>query len=145
MKILIAGGSAQTLSLVQYLAVQKHRVMLIDPDLAVCEQAADMLSHPVIHGNGWSAKSLKEAHAEKYDVIIAATGRDADNLVTCEMAKKCDIHRTIAMIDSAINAYAFQQLGIDQVICTSQMINTLVSEAVMAGSNGQSTMIGDSI
>jgi len=145
MKILVAGGSTQTLSLVSYLAMQKHRIMLIDPDMAVCEQAADMLQHPVIHGNGWSAKALKEAHAEKYDVIIAATGQDADNLITCEMAEKCAVHRSIAMIDNPGNANAFHQLGIDQVICTAQMINTLVSEAVLTGSNGQGTLIGDSI
>ena len=145
MKILVAGGSTQTLSLVSYLAMQKHRIMLIDPDMAVCEQAADMLQHPVIHGNGWSAKALKEAHAEKYDLIIAATGQDADSLIACEMARKFSIHRSIAMIDNPGNAAAFHQLGIDQVICTAQMINSMILQALVTGSTGQCTPSGDSI
>jgi trk system potassium uptake protein TrkA len=145
MKILVAGGSSLTMHIISYLISQGHRIMLIDPDLMVCEQVADMLRHPVIHGNGWSAKALKEAHAEKYDLIIAATGQDADNLVTCEMAENYAIHRSIAMVDNPGHASVFHQLGIDQVLCTAQMINSMISQAIVTGSNGQSTPIGDSI
>ena len=41
----------------------------------------------IMHGNGSAVEVLKEAGANRADVIVAATGNDEDNLVICQVSK----------------------------------------------------------
>ena len=40
-----------------------------------------------MQGDGSTVEVLKEAGANRADVIVAATGNDEDNLVICQVAK----------------------------------------------------------
>ena len=59
-------------------------------------------------------------HAE---ALIAVTGQDQNNLVSCQLAKDYfGVKRTIARVKNPKNIRVFEQLGVDSVISSTARI-----------------------
>ncbi|TAK02682.1 MAG: TrkA family potassium uptake protein, partial [Candidatus Manganitrophaceae bacterium] len=84
-------------------------------------------------GNGSRVSVLREAGANRADVLVAVTGTDEDNLVICQVAKavfKCP--RTIARVNDPRNESLFSTLGIDATVSSTRLIDSLIEEQVKA-------------
>lgn len=88
MKILIVGGWKKADFLTKSLLEKKHQVVIIHDDHSYCQFLARTYGVPVVCGDGSEPYILEEAEINGYDVVIALTPKDEDNLVICQLAKK---------------------------------------------------------
>lgn len=130
MNIIIIGGGKVGYYLVKDL-MEEHTVTLIEKDKRVCEEIANELGAMVIHGDGSELSILKAAGASKADVLIAATGKDQDNLVACQIINHNfqDV-RTIARVNNPKNEKVIQSLGVDVAVSSTSVISELIEKEV---------------
>jgi len=118
MKIGIAGGREEADYLIGLLMKDKHRLIVINDDRTYCEHlAAEYDKISVVYGNPGSEEVLNDAGIRGAEVMIALSGKDADNLEVCQMAKQMfSVRKTVCMVKNPGNVEIFKELGIDQVI-----------------------------
>ena len=88
MYIIIVGGGKVGYYLAKTLISYKHKVIVIEPVKDMCEKVANELNIPVCNGDGTTIDILTEMNTSKADIFIAVTGRDEDNLIACQLAKR---------------------------------------------------------
>ncbi len=114
--IMILGGSKLGAKTAQRLG-DDFAVKLIDNHREKCEQLADELTNTlVLHGDGRSIDFLIEEGIESMDAFIAVTGDTETNIMTCLLAKRRGVKKTIALVDNMDYMLLTQNLGIDTVI-----------------------------
>lgn len=101
MKILIAGFGEVGEHLARELSGEGYDLTILDSDKSVLEAGLNRLDVMSVQGNCASVKSLQSAGIEDSDLLIACTGIDELNLLTCMMAKTLNpqLH-TIARLHS---------------------------------------------
>jgi trk system potassium uptake protein TrkA len=134
MVIIIVGGGKVGYYLAKTLAPQKHRLVLIEEDAAMCQKIGGELSDlgvTVIHGDGTSVSDLRDAEVEEADVLIAVTGHDQNNLSACQLGKTYfGIPRTIARVNNPKNINVFHSLGVDSVVSSTAYIADIIEHEV---------------
>ena len=98
MKIIIVGSGKVGFTLADQLVREQHDVTIVDLREESLRRASDMLDVMVIHGNGVSTSTLREAGADTADLLVAATNSDEVNMVCCLTAKNMGTGYTIARI-----------------------------------------------
>lgn len=131
MKIIVVGGGKVGYYLTKTLLEHGHEPHLIEPDRATCTRLANELDVPVICGDGTMIEVLENAGAQNAFALIAVTGKDQDNLIACQLAKKIfSVSRTVARINNPRNAAAMRQLGVDIPISSTDNIARLLEREV---------------
>lgn len=129
MNVLIIGGHQIVDFLIKSLKSNGHEVILINQDYEFCQALADKYEIEAICGNGSEAESLKAAHAEKMNAIIALAEQDATNLVICELAKKqFNIKYTFAVVNNPKNEEIFQSFGVSKCVNITRILSDLVEQ-----------------
>jgi trk system potassium uptake protein len=114
--IMILGGSRIAQKTAEELSSQ-FNVKIIDFDKERCQKIADQLNDVlVINGDGRNLELLKEEGIEKMDAFIAVTGNSETNILTCQLAKKMGVKRTVAEIENIDFISLAEQVGIGSVI-----------------------------
>lgn len=98
MKIIIVGSGKVGFTLAEQLVREQHDATIVDLREESLRRASDMLDAMVIHGNGVSTSTLREAGADTADLLVAATNSDEVNMVCCLTAKNMGTGYTIARI-----------------------------------------------
>lgn len=98
MKIIIAGCGKVGYALAEQLSEEGHEIAVIEPNAEKIQAAVDSLDVIGYIGNGNSYKIQKEAGVENADLLIAVTGHDEVNLLSCLIAKKAGNCKTIARV-----------------------------------------------
>lgn len=98
MKIIIAGCGKVGYALAQQLNDEGHDLTLIDNSADRLQPALSNLDLQGVVGNASSFLTLLEAGIEHTDLLIAVTGQDEINLISCLLAKKASKCRTIARV-----------------------------------------------
>ncbi len=131
MYIIVVGGSEIGYYLTKALLSEGHEVLLVEKNAATCEAITDELGSICIHGDGCETATLTEAGTDRAGILIAVTGDDEDNLVSCQVAKhKFGVRRTIARIKNPKNEAIFKKLGIDVTISSTNIILEHIEEEV---------------
>lgn len=135
MRVAIAGAGNVGLHVADALARAGHEVLLIEQDQDVVARAATHQGIDWHVGDACEVASLKEAHVEACDVLVAATGDDEDNLVVSLLAKQeFGMPRVIARVNHPKNEWMFSEnWGVDVFVSTPQLITAMVEEAVSVG------------
>ena len=121
--MLVVGGGKVGYYLAKELIEANHEVVLLEKDRGRADQIADEIGSMVIAQDGCEGKYLREAGANRADIVAAVTGDDEDNLVICQMAKHhFDVPRTIARVNNPKNEGLFRHLGVDEIISPTRMI-----------------------
>ena len=134
MRVAIAGAGAVGRSIARELIHNGHDVLLIDKN-------ADTIRPERVPEAEWlmadscELSSLKEAHLERCDVVVAATGDDKVNLVTSLLAKtEFSVPRTVGRVNHPNNEWLFTDAwGVDVNVSTPRIMSALVEEAVSVG------------
>ena len=87
MKIIIAGDGKVGSLLTKQLSLDGHELVVIDRNDDALESTIERYDVMSIQGNCASMSVLKSAGIQKSDLLIAATGEDEVNLLTCMTAK----------------------------------------------------------
>ncbi|NBV26475.1 MAG: hypothetical protein EBR99_04095, partial [Actinobacteria bacterium] len=138
MKIVIAGGGSVGTAIATDLAERHHDIVLIEQRLDAVTKLRDLLQFPNIrveHGDACEVKALNRADISGYDVMIAATGDDEDNLVVSWLARThLGITRVIARVNNSRNEWLFDEnWGVDVKVSIPTLITSLVDEFVEVG------------
>lgn len=87
--------------------------------------------YPVIQGDGTVLDTLESAGILDCDALIGVSGRDEDNLVACQLAKRCfGVNRTVARVNNPKNLPVMKQLGVDIPISSTDNIARLLEHEV---------------
>ena len=135
MRVAIAGAGNVGLHVADALARSGHEVLLIEQNRGVVARASTRPGIEWHVGDACEVASLKEAHLEACDVMVAATGDDEDNLVVSLLAKQeFGMPRVIARVNHPKNEWMFSEnWGVDVFVSTPQLITAMVEEAVSVG------------
>lgn len=77
---------------------QEHDITVVDLRERVVEDLSSQYDVMGVHGSGTSLDTLLEAGVEEADLLIAVTGSDELNLLTCLLARKAGNCQTIARV-----------------------------------------------
>lgn len=125
--VLIAGGGKVGNNLARTLHRRGHEVALIEQDWSRARHLEVSLECPIIVGDGSIAPILEAAGAGRARVVVAVTGSDQDNLITCQMAKRCfGVAKTIARVSNPKNEEVLQRLGVDTTISSTAIIEQVI-------------------
>jgi trk system potassium uptake protein TrkA len=134
-RVAIAGAGNVGLHVADALAGAGHQVLLIEQRREVAAREATRAGVEWHIGDACEVASLKDAHLEECDVLVAATGDDEDNLVVSLLAKQeFGMPRVIARVNHPKNEWMFSEnWGVDVFVSTPQLITAMVEEAVSVG------------
>ena len=135
MFIVINGGGKVGAYLGRTLGAKGHAIAIIEKRQEIVDRMAEELPSTIllIEGDGCSLKVQEDAGTGRADVFVAVTGEDADNLVSCQLAKaRFGVKRTIARVNNPKNERIFRELGIEGISSTS-VISQLIVEEMTAG------------
>lgn len=134
MYVIIVGAGKVGYHLGRMLMAGGHEVMLIEEDRLKVDTLSVEFHDAIMQGDGATVEMLKEAGANRADVVVAATGNDEDNLVICQIAKLVFLRpRTIARVNNPRNEELFTGLGVDASVSGTKLINAIIQEKVKAG------------
>ena len=132
MRIMLIGGGNVGYYLTKSLSVEKHHIMIVEEDRSRCEQITSDLGSKHIEitcGDGTDVECLREAGIFNTDVLVAVTGHDQNNLVACQLAKDYfGVKKTISRVKNPKNIRAFEQLGVDSVISSTERIAGIINQ-----------------
>lgn len=98
MNIIIVGCGKIGTNLIESLSAEGHDITAIDNDPAVIKEITNIYDIMGVCGSGTDCSVLEEAGVEKARLIIAATGSDEFNMLSCFIAKKMGARHSIARI-----------------------------------------------
>lgn len=98
MYIIIAGGGVIGFHIASLLTEEGHEVVVVEIAEEVLETIRRQLDVKTIHGNAATPNVLREAEADRADLVLAVTNSDETNMVTCFMAKELGAATTAARI-----------------------------------------------
>lgn len=130
MRVAIAGGRSRTDFLVESLVVDGNEVVVINGNRTWCEHMSARHGVPVVCGDATKRYVLDDADIEGFDLVIALSDSDADNLVICQMAQRYfDIERQVCTVSDPRNVVVFKKLGVSSVISATYTVARLIEEA----------------
>ena len=98
MQIIIIGGGTVGAAICQQLSSEGHDLTLIDTDQNTLNEISNTSDVFGLTGNGADVAVLREAGAEKAELLIALTASDEINILACAAAKKLGTNHTIARV-----------------------------------------------
>jgi trk system potassium uptake protein TrkA len=96
MYVVVAGGGHMGTHLVSRLVAEGHETLVIDIDRTVTERLFAEQGVVVLTGSATDIQVLDQAGIKRADVAVAMTGRDADNLSFCLLARYYGVPRVLA-------------------------------------------------
>lgn len=131
MKIVIVGGGKIGYYTAKSLVENGHEVSLIESRREMCQQIANDLDAAVYHGDGTTVETLSLAGIGDADVFVSVTGKDEDNLVAAQLAKKkFGVKKVIARANNPKNLETIKALGADIAVSSTQIITDLIEAEV---------------
>ena len=114
--ILILGGSKIGKHVALYMQ-KTCEVKLIDSDIKKCEDLAEILDNTlIINGDGRNIELLEQEGISKIDAFVAVTGNSETNILSCLLAKKLGVKKTIAEVENMEYINLAENTGIDTII-----------------------------
>jgi trk system potassium uptake protein TrkA len=114
--IMILGGSRIGKHVALYM--QKNcQVKLIDSDPDRCEALSEILENTlIINGDCRNVELLEQEGIGQMDAFVAVTGNSETNVLSCLLAKKLGVKRTIAELENMEYINLAENIGIDTII-----------------------------
>lgn len=114
--IMILGGSRIGKHVALYMQ-KSTEVKLIELDIKRCEELAEILDNTlIINGDGRNLDLLEQEGITQIDAFVAVTGNSETNILSCLLAKKMGVKRTIAEVENMEYINLAENTGIDTII-----------------------------
>lgn len=114
--VMILGGSRVGFHAAKLLSA-RYNVKIIERDSQKCFELADQLPDAmVINGDGRNVELLEEESINEMDAFVAVTGDSETNIISCLVAKKMGVKKTIAMVENMDYIHLSQSIGVDTLI-----------------------------
>jgi trk system potassium uptake protein len=114
--IMILGGSRIGKHVALYMQ-KTCEIKLIDSNIRKCEELANILDNTlIINGDGRNVDLLEQEGITQIDAFVAVTGNSETNILSCLLAKKMGVKRTIAEVENMEYINLAENTGIDTII-----------------------------
>jgi len=114
--IMILGGSRIGKHVALYLQ-KTCEVKLIDFSIERCQDLAELLDNTlIINGDGRNVDLLEQEAITKMDAFVAVTGNSETNILSCLLAKRLGVKKTIAEVENMEFINLAENTGIDTII-----------------------------
>ncbi|UCB42593.1 MAG: TrkA family potassium uptake protein [Dehalococcoidales bacterium] len=131
MYVIVVGGGRVGYYLTRALLDEGHEVLLLEISGPIAQTLSEDLGSICVRGDGCESTTLASVGTNRADMLIAVTGDDEDNLVSCQVAKHMfGVRRTVGRIRNPKNETIFKKLGIDVIINTTNLILESIEEEV---------------
>ena len=128
MYVLVAGGGMVGGGLVRRLLDNKHDVVLIEQCKEICDKLYAETGVVAITASATNIEALGEAGIGKADVVVAATGNDADNLACAILAKSFEVPQIIVRMRDPAYKNAYRVAGVHSIV---RVTDLMVSQVMM--------------
>ena len=118
-RIMILGGSEIGVMVAERLAAQKvDEVKLVEISPQRCRTLSAALPSEVnvTCGDARDSDFLLEEDIRGYQAVLAVTGNDEVNILTCVVAKKMGVPRVIAQVENLDYVRLAEEMGVDSVV-----------------------------
>ena len=117
-KVMIVGGNEVAGMLASALNSKGIDVKLIEIDHNRCLQLTEDLDDDIeiVNGDGRNSDLLFEEGINECDAFVALTGSDETNVLTCVVAKKMGVPRTVAEVENTEYIRLAEEMGVSSVI-----------------------------
>lgn len=133
MNVVVIGGGKVGYYLAKTLIEHGHHPTVVEKSKTTCSFIANDLDVPIICGDGTEIEILETANIQNCDALISVTGKDENNLISCQLAKKMfSVPKTIAKVNNPKNAEVMRQLGVDIAISSTDNIARLLEREIDA-------------
>jgi trk system potassium uptake protein len=114
--IMILGGSRIGKHVALHLQ-KTSEVKLIDSNVEKCHDLAEILDNTlIINGDGRNYDLLEQEGISKMDAFVAVTGNSETNILSCLLAKRMGVKKTIAEVENMEFINLAENTGIDTII-----------------------------
>ncbi len=126
--VLIVGGGQIGFKLAKSLDNKYFHTRLVELDPDRCTYLSEHLDRPiVINGNGTDQDLLTEENIQDMDMVVAVTGDEEMNILSCLLAKTLGARKTITRINNFAYMKLIHPIGIDHLVCPRlSAINSLL-------------------
>jgi trk system potassium uptake protein TrkA len=115
-KIMILGGNEISIQVAKLLEDDFH-ITIVEKNEGVCKRLVkEMNSTLVVKGDPSNIELLREEGLSDMDALIALTQDSEINIISCLMADKEGVKRTIALVDNMEYIHISQNIGVDTII-----------------------------
>lgn len=131
MKIVIADGGHAADYIIKTFKKRSNKLIVINSRKETAQYLTNANKIPVFYGEPFNMSVLDNAHIEDCDLFIALGYNDADNFVSCMLAKKVyNAKKCICIVANPKNVEIYRNLGIDSVISSTYLLaSSIVSES----------------
>jgi trk system potassium uptake protein TrkA len=143
MQKFVVVGATRTGVQVAKLLEDSRVVVLIDSDEARCTEATAQLSTTlVIHGDARDPEVLTGEGVEDASAFVATTDNTEFNMLTCLLARRLGVGKTLAIVDDPELRQLFEQIGISVAVSPRMMtVNTILESITGRTQHGSVTML----
>ena len=117
-RVMILGGSPIAEMVARSLSRFMTDVKIIEEQRERCVELSERLPDnvQVVNGDGRNSDLLIEESIRDYDAFVALTGNDEANVLSCVVAKRFGVPRTIAEVENIEYIRLAEDMGVDTVI-----------------------------
>ena len=117
-KVMIAGSSSVARMVAETLSRSASQVTVIDSDRERCLSLSEKLPSGVrvVCGNPRDSDFLCEESITGFDAFVSLLGNDEENILSCLIAKRFGVPRTIAEVENMEYVRLAEDLGVDSII-----------------------------
>ena len=117
-KVMVYGGSEIGELLAKALHGKMSVVKIIDKDKDRCIEMSENLPESILvsNGDGRNPDFLIDESIKDYDAFVAVTESDETNILSCVIARKLGISRTVAEVENIEYIHLAEEMGVDTVI-----------------------------
>ena len=117
-EILIVGGGNIGYKLAKSLDNKHYHTRILEADHERAEYLSENLDRPIVLvGDGTDQDILREENVQDMDMVIAVTGGEETNILTCLLAKNLGAKSTVTRVNNFGYIPLIQPIGIDYMVC----------------------------
>jgi len=130
MNVLIVGCGRVGANLANMLDSKGHQVTVIDEKVDAFDRLSVTFKGTTIRGNGIDETVLRQAGADKADVLVTLTEGDNRNVMAAQIAKETfKVPKVIAKINDPIRAEAYEAMDLITV-CRTTILGNIFYETI---------------
>ena len=127
-EVMIIGGGNIGYKLAKALDNKFYHTRILENRQKRCEFLSERLDRPIVlMGDSTDQEILREENIQDMDMVIAVTGDEETNILSCLLAKSLGAKSTVTRINNFGYMPLIEPIGIDYVVCPRQSaINSLL-------------------
>ncbi|MBG0789339.1 MAG: Trk system potassium transporter TrkA [Desulfovibrionaceae bacterium] len=127
-EVMIIGGGNIGFKLAKALDNKYYHTRLLENRQERCEYLSEHLDRPIVlMGDSTDQEILREENVHDMDMVIAVTGDEETNILSCLLAKSLGAKSTVTRVNNFGYMPLIQPIGIDYVVCPRlSAINSLL-------------------